>query len=270
MAAYRFYDPAPVFFNMLGLEPRFNGKLQFYAIGTTTPKNTWSDENLTILNTNPVILDGSGRASTDIFLDGDYSVLITDNDGGNPITRDVISGAVSGQTIPPLVTGQFLSNDGSNLDWEPVRQLPDATGSTNQYPVTNGGGPNGYTLQNIPVFTNPLTISALSSGSVKMVNGANAVMLSWGTDTVAASGSPVAAKGFTFNGVTYTATPRVVATINGSAGVANPSGGIPSSAVNSISLTGAQFNIDTNAFGSTVNITQPVPFMWFAIGPVAP
>lgn len=270
MAAYRFYDPAPVFFDILGLEPRANGFLQFYAIGTTTPKNTWSNEGLTILNANPIELDGAGRSSTDVFLDGDYSVLITDSDGGNPITRDIISGAVAGQTIPPLDTGEFLTNDGSNLLWQAIRQLPDATASTGQVPVTNGGGPSGYTLQNLPTFTNPLTISALSSGSVKMVNGADAVTLSWGSDTVAASGSPVAAKAFTFNGVTYSATPRVFAVINGGVGVANPSGGIPTFGVNNVSLTGATMNLDTNAFGSTVNITQSVPFVWFAVGPVAP
>lgn len=270
MAAYRFANPAPVFFNLLGLEPIPGGSLTFYSINTTTLKNTWSNETLTVLNTNPVILDGGGRASTDIFLDGDYSVLCKDSGGNTIWTRDVISGAVAGQTIPALVNGQFLTNDGSNLLWQAIRQLPDATASTNQIPVTNGGGPSGYTLQNLPSFTNPLTIAALSSGSVKMVNGANAVTLSWGADTVAPSGTAIASKVFTFNGVTYTATPRVVATINGGPGVASASGGIPSSGVTSISLTGATFNIDTNAFGSTVNITQPVPFLWFAIGPVAP
>lgn len=270
MAAYRFFNPAPVFFNLLGLQPINGGSLQFYSINTTTPKNTWSDENLTILNTNPVILDGGGRANTDIFLNGDYTVVCKDSGGSTIWTRDVISGAVAGQTIPALVNGQFLSNDGSNLLWSAIRQLPDATASTGQVPVTNGGGPSGYTLQNLPSFTNPLTIAALSSGLVKMVNGANAVTLTWGTDTVAPSGSPVATKAFTFNGVTYNATPRVFATINGGAGIANPSGGIPGSGVTGINLTGATFNIDTNAFGSTINITQSVPFLWFAIGPVAP
>jgi hypothetical protein len=43
--------------------------------------------------------------------------------------------------------GWFLANDGINLLWRPVLQMPDPTGSTNQYPVTNG---SGYTLVNIP------------------------------------------------------------------------------------------------------------------------
>jgi len=42
-------------------------KLYFFQTGTTTPKTTYSDEGLTIANSNPIILDAAGRAQTGIW-----------------------------------------------------------------------------------------------------------------------------------------------------------------------------------------------------------
>jgi|GEM_PF-4881932 len=42
-------------------------KLYFYQTGTTTPKTTYSNEALTIANTNPVILDAAGRPDVGIW-----------------------------------------------------------------------------------------------------------------------------------------------------------------------------------------------------------
>ena len=42
--------------------PLVGGKLTFYASGTENLQNTYNTEALTIANTNPVILDGAGRA----------------------------------------------------------------------------------------------------------------------------------------------------------------------------------------------------------------
>lgn len=261
MAAFNFYDPAPVFQNMLGIEPRVNGELQFYEIGTTTPKSTWSDPDLTILNANPVILDGSGRATTNIFLDGDYDVKISDSGGANPITRSIVSGEVAGQTVPPLETGEFLTNDGSSLLWAAIRQLPDATASVGQVPVTNGGGPSGYTLQNL---TTSNTIITFVTGGIKLSNGTTARMIQFGTDTVSpASGTFVGSKLITF-GTAFSAPPQVFVELNARA---NAGGGIPAHLVESIAVGSANLLIDTNGFN---NITQAVAFSYFAIGTVAP
>ena len=43
--------------------PLAGGSVYFYLPGTLTPTNTWADPGLTILNTNPVILDANGEAS---------------------------------------------------------------------------------------------------------------------------------------------------------------------------------------------------------------
>lgn len=265
MAAYRFYNLAPIFFDLLGVSPLRQGNLFFYDIGTTTPKNTWSDDGLTILNPNPIELDGGGRASVNIFLDGDYTVRCEDRLGALIWTRDVISGSTAGQTIPALEVDEFLTNDGANLLWRAIRQMPDPTGSNGQVPVTNGAG---YTLQNLPAAnTSAITFP---TGGIKISNGTTAWMLQRGSGTVAANGaSPVGSVAVSF-GTAFSSAPTVVASINGGPGVSNPGGGIPTFGVTGVGTGGFTFAVDTNAFGSTVNLQNPTPFYWFAIGTVAP
>ena len=53
-------------------EPAAGHQIFVYAAGTTTKIDTWSDEAQTTLNTNPIILDASGRAR--IFLEAETSV----------------------------------------------------------------------------------------------------------------------------------------------------------------------------------------------------
>lgn len=59
-----------------------NGRLYFRTPGanSTTLKSVYSDVDLTIPYTNPVILDSNGRAPT-IYLDGDYNIQETTSSG---------------------------------------------------------------------------------------------------------------------------------------------------------------------------------------------
>lgn len=59
--------------------PYAGGTLTMYAQGTSTPKDTWQDPAGTILNTNPIVLDSSGRAL--IYGDGGYRTVLHDADG---------------------------------------------------------------------------------------------------------------------------------------------------------------------------------------------
>lgn len=56
--------------------PAVGWKLWFYAAGTTTPKDTWTDEAGIVTNANPVRLDSRGEAL--IRLKGSYKVELTD------------------------------------------------------------------------------------------------------------------------------------------------------------------------------------------------
>ncbi len=109
------------------------GQLNFFEPGSTsTRKDTFSDQPGATANTNPVILDDQGVVP-DIFLDGTYSVTLTDQGGVLVASADPIGGDVTGgsfadwnQTISysegVLVTAddgcryQSITNDNLNND----------------------------------------------------------------------------------------------------------------------------------------------------------
>lgn len=65
--------------------PYPGGKLFFYASGTTTKLNTYSDQGLTIANSNPVVLDSAGRYPNAIFLQNlPYKVVLAPSTDTDP------------------------------------------------------------------------------------------------------------------------------------------------------------------------------------------
>lgn len=253
----RFYNPAPVFADLLGLKPLADGSLQFYDQGTTTPKGTWSDSDLTVANQNPVPLDSSGRANTNIWLDGAYTVVLRAADGTSVWTRDVDDGAGGGATIPTLQNGQFLTNDGSNLLWGPVLQVPDPSGSSGKVLGTDGANLIWQAKPEAPV----LPVENFNGG-VKI----GTMMIQFGTSSLAASGQTVAAGSVNF-GRAFSAPPVVNANSNTSAATAE--GQIPVFETEA-TTTGFTVKVHTNDFGRNgARITSAVPFSWIAVGPVA-
>lgn len=75
MAAGDRLTPFPV--PILGDVGLAGAKIYFYAAGTTTPKDTFSDAALTTGNPNPVVCDAGGYPEQDIFLgDGKYKIVV--------------------------------------------------------------------------------------------------------------------------------------------------------------------------------------------------
>tara|TARA_R110000764_G_scaffold108502_1_gene194416 strand:+ start:25 stop:972 length:948 start_codon:yes stop_codon:yes gene_type:complete len=60
--------------------PLVGGKITFLASGTENLQNTYNTEALTIANTNPVILDGAGRAGNVWMQDLDYKIRLYTSD----------------------------------------------------------------------------------------------------------------------------------------------------------------------------------------------
>lgn len=75
----RFINPRPQYFDVNG-DPLVGGKMEFFASDGTTPKATYSDTALTVPNTNPVILDSSGRIGNVFLQTGDYVSTLSDSD----------------------------------------------------------------------------------------------------------------------------------------------------------------------------------------------
>lgn len=74
----------------LGL-PLIGGQVFTYDAGTSTPKDSYSDQLLTVPNTNPIILDDAG--SCDLYLKGVYRLRVLDVNGVLMDERDNVSQA---------------------------------------------------------------------------------------------------------------------------------------------------------------------------------
>jgi hypothetical protein len=61
------YPKGYQFFDANGA-PLALGNIYYYVAGTTTPQDTYADSAGTVVNTNPIILDGSGRLDADVYL----------------------------------------------------------------------------------------------------------------------------------------------------------------------------------------------------------
>lgn len=80
--------PAPQqYFDNNG-DPLAGGKVYFYEAGTTTPKNTYTDQTGGVANANPVILDSAGRAS--IWGTGSYKEVVKTSADVLISTRDTV------------------------------------------------------------------------------------------------------------------------------------------------------------------------------------
>lgn len=262
MASYQFYNPAPVFLSLLGLEPVPGGTLTFYDRGTTNPRDTWSDPEKSVLNENPVPLDSAGRSNTAIFLDGEYTVLIQGPGLEGGITRDMVPPGDAALTIPTPTADYFLTSpDGVNLAWSEIFQMPDPTGSTNQYPVTNGAG---YTLTNVPTAPDPEVVVAANSVQVGISTNPSKYLLQDGSGSAPASGAHTTQVAVVFP-TAFSAVPKVL--IEPTVSAVSSGGFLVAHSVIAKSETGFTVKFDTNEDSGTLgNIINPVTFDWVAHG----
>lgn len=233
------------------------GSITFYQTDLTTLKNTYSDPGLTVLNANPVVLDADGRLSTDVWGSGVYGAVLKDALGTTLETlNNIQSGADPGFTIPSLVTGDFLTNDGSNLLWQPIVQVPDPTGSGGDLLSTDG------TL----VFWK--TVASLGIPTISIVgNSANlgGLLIQRGTDTLPASGGNTTSKAITFPTAYTGGTPWVGITNNSGSG-ATSAGKMVILGAQSVSGTGFTCVGDVNNNSGNPPITASTAISWIAIG----
>lgn len=273
MPAYQFLNPAPVFFDLLAQAPADGGSLQFYDIGTTNPRDTWSDTALSVLNTNPVLLDSSGRSENPIFLDGSYTVVCKADDDTVVWTRDVIPGGDDALTIPDFTgkDGYALFNDGVNLVWQDInnRLLPDATDSTDQYAVTVDGG---YTLRDIPtdpdIPAQDVVIDTVNK-TITIGNGSSSTkfMRQSGTGSAPATSAKGTSEDITF-GTEFSEVWFVDIMPNITA--ATPSGALVDWSITDLTNTGCtvSFNVSDDDNNSAWMISNPIDFRWRADGTV--
>lgn len=104
--ANRFNSPNQQFVDATGT-PYAGGALSFFASGTSTPLNTFSNSGLTIANTNPIVLDSAGRAGSVFLQNLAYKVVLADANNNQIWTEDPVS------TSDFTAVAQFNSGNGS-------------------------------------------------------------------------------------------------------------------------------------------------------------
>lgn len=260
MAAYRPLGQFNQYFLSNGAVNN-GGSITFYATDLTTLKDTYSDPALTVLNSNPVTLDSAGRLSADVWGSGDYGAVIKDRAGTVIETRNNIqSGAGTGNSIPALVNGNFLTNDGANLLWQSILQVPDPTGYTGN--VLYSDGTISY-WGSIPAAASPDIVITSSSFRAGISSNTSKFLLLMGSDTAPASGTYTTSKTITF-GTAFTTCLHASAQPVGASNPGGPMVSYPSAAATSTGVTFV-FDVAEGNSGQS-NIVNPVPFTWFAIG----
>lgn len=243
------------------------GSLTFFETDLTTPKNTWSDPEMTTLNANPVALDSAGRSVTDIWGDGEYGVVMEDALGVTIWTRNHVSnGAEAGTEIPALVTGQFLSNDGTDLLWAPVLQVPDPTGLANYVLTSDGTGVPVWQLpEEPPDPEEPDIVVGTTDFLAGITDDPIKFNIQRGTATAPASGSHSTSIAIVFD-EEFEEAPMVFPQINQASICA--AGLIGCCGVTSISTLGATINVNVNDDDDRAqfNIVSPVSLYWMAVG----
>jgi hypothetical protein len=118
-------------------------KLFFYETGTTTLKTTYSDEALTIANTNPIVLNSAGRPSVDIW-------------GSDPSLYRMILGT------PDSIVGNITTiTDVDPIDNYQINNIAGLTPIPTAYWGATAGLSTAYTLEeplvNISNYSNEQT-----------------------------------------------------------------------------------------------------------------
>lgn len=182
-------------------KPLTSGKVYFYtgAVGSTTPKTTYSDINLTTPNSNPVVLDAGGRAL--IWGTGTYRQQVKDRN--NNLIWDVLtsaagSGGGGGSTATgdgdlvgtikpwagPIAPNQYMFTYGQELSRVTYAALFTAITSTQSVfctsgsAVLNGVGDTtsfwiGMKVEVPCVASGVSTVASKTSSSVTLAANAN-------------------------------------------------------------------------------------------------
>lgn len=267
MAAFRILNQFPVYHDSQG-RLADGGTLRFYESGTTSPKDVYGDPAMSVNNGSSVQVGSDGRTLVDVWGDGAYRVRLYDADETLIAEADDVEVAGgTGTSIPALVTGHFLTNNGALLLWAPIREMPDPTGQDGKFPVATG---DSYVLQSPPtppVIPEPDIVVTDSSFRGGTTSSSTKFLIQTGTGSAPASGSRNTSGSVTFP-VPFVKLMHVAVTQTHN-GVTSD-GHIPSQTNTTESATGftTRFSTDENSTSSVWNIINPVPFTWMAVGTV--
>ncbi len=112
------YTKGHQFFDANG-NPLALGNLYYYVAGTATPQDTYSNSAGAVTNTNPVVLDGSGRLQVDVYLrsNANYKeVLMASSSVDNVNMSGTLPTPADGSGSPGGSNGQLQFNNAGAFD----------------------------------------------------------------------------------------------------------------------------------------------------------
>lgn len=268
--AFRFYDPAPVFYETDGVTPCALGTLETYSDeACTTPYATFNSEDLDVANPVEISLGSDGRASVEVWSGVSFFARLLDSDGNTVWTREITSGIPAGLTLPTLNEGEFLTGDGTSYQAQEIDLLPDPAGSAG-YAVTVNSDGDGYTLTAFPEAPEAPTLD-ITVGQAEFIVGdgestTKQVVLT-GSATGTNAGGRTQTVSVTFASA-FAATPVIFVTLANTSGLASAQNQ-PSPRVSSKSTTG--FTVEwmmgeTDDDRSMFDFNAAVTFDWLAFG----
>ena len=246
MATRLRYPKGYQFFDGNG-NPLALGVLYYYQAGTTTLQTTYSDSAGTVANTNPIVLDGSGRVDVDVYLGSasNYKeVLTTSAATVSPWPDDNIpSAAVAG-----VFTGDSGSGGSSGLVPAPAAGNAAANmflSASGAWAVTPAGSGGSATNLGVSETTTTVSISS-STGSGATIPAA----------TTSAAGVMTAAQVGTLNSALQSAPVSSVVGQTGAVTAAQIASALPAATTTAQGvMTAAQVTALNNAASSSALAT---------------
>jgi hypothetical protein len=267
--AFRLYDPSPVYFDSDGVTPCAAGTLEtFEDEACTTPYATFNSPDLDVENAEVITLNASGRSPVEIWSGEPFWLRLKDEDGNVIWTREITSGQEAAQSIPSLAgnSGKFLTNDGTNMSWADLEQLPDPTGSAGQSVRVNGDA-SGYELY---TPTEPDTPEAeydidLDANDYVQIGEYRRV---WGTGTVAAAATLYKNTATVTFDTAFDTAPFEIVLTNTTPGGSSTYGKVATLAASSITTNGFTVTADVSEDDSQSQhkLANATTFMWAAAG----
>lgn len=177
-------------------DPLAGGKLYFYTTGTSTPKDTYTTEALSVANANPVVADSTGTWS-DIWLgSGDYKVVLKDQNDVQIWSADPVneSGTFAGTATITFGIEFTIDGGGSEIADNRKKELivPFACTITGHHTLGDQSGSivldiwkKAFVANTAPTVAN--TITAAAKPTVSGARNASSTTLTGWTTSVSAN-----------------------------------------------------------------------------------
>ena len=247
------------------------GSLTFSDTGTSTARPVYGERALTTNLGNVITLNSAGRWPSDVWLSGNYRVILKDSTGAQIWAKDDVRDleTATSYALPNPASGtagQVLTTTGAAYALATVLALPDPTGSANKMVVADSLG-LAYTLVNQPTAT-VYSATSLPGG---IVQGATSfqigkMLIQTGSSSAPAVSGLQTSAAITFP-VAYATLLHVDATPS-AAGIVDGGGesGVTASTVSrSASGFTASFYLGLD-HATDHRIASAVPFSWIAFG----